>query len=32
MAMLIEQAGGAACTGRGRILDVVPARCTSACR
>jgi fructose-1,6-bisphosphatase len=25
MAMLIEQAGGAASTGRGRILDVVPA-------
>jgi fructose-1,6-bisphosphatase I/sedoheptulose-1,7-bisphosphatase/fructose-1,6-bisphosphatase I len=25
MAMLIEQAGGAASTGRGRVLDVVPA-------
>ncbi|CAG0949308.1 fructose-1,6-bisphosphatase I / sedoheptulose-1,7-bisphosphatase [Burkholderiales bacterium] len=25
MAMLVEQAGGAASTGRGRILDVVPA-------
>ena len=24
MAMLIEQAGGAASTGRGRILDVAP--------
>ena len=25
MAMLVEQAGGAASTGRGRILDVAPA-------
>jgi fructose-1,6-bisphosphatase len=26
MAMLVEQAGGAASTGRGRILDVQPER------
>ncbi len=33
MAMLVEQAGGAASTGRERILDVhAGARCTSACR
>jgi fructose-1,6-bisphosphatase len=24
MAMILEQAGGAASTGRGRILDIVP--------
>jgi hypothetical protein len=24
MAMIVEQAGGAATTGRGRILDIVP--------
>jgi fructose-1,6-bisphosphatase I/sedoheptulose-1,7-bisphosphatase/fructose-1,6-bisphosphatase I len=26
MAMIVEQAGGAASTGRGRILEVVPER------
>ena len=33
MAMLVEQAGGAASTGRERLLDVAArASCTSACR
>ena len=33
MAFIVEQAGGAAITGRGRMLDVTPDRaCTSACR
>ena len=32
MAMLVEQAGGAASTGRERILDPAGRGCTSACR
>jgi fructose-1,6-bisphosphatase I len=30
LAFVIEQAGGAASTGRAPLLDVVPASCTSA--
>jgi fructose-1,6-bisphosphatase I len=32
MAFIVEQAGGAATTGRERILDLRPKACTSACR
>jgi fructose-1,6-bisphosphatase I len=32
MAMIVEQAGGAATDGSGRIMDIQPTSCTSACR
>ena len=32
MAFVLEQAGGAGSTGKERILEVLPAACTIACR